>query len=111
MLQKQEFQPRAFSIFAQMIGIAEQFAHSFCDRDDLLPAHEGVEPHSKMRIGGKAAANANREPGLFLSVNFAQRWSKSQVVDLRITAPIAAAADRDLVLARQVVEIGVTDEK
>ena len=36
---------------------------------------------------------------------------ESNVVDLRIRAPDAAAGDRDLELARQVVEVTVADEQ
>src|SRR5947209_9791010 len=60
-----------------------------------------------MRLGGKTAAYANREACFAI----AHCRSKSEIVDLRIGAPVAAAADADLVLAGKVVKIRIANEQ
>src|SRR5260221_9871882 len=64
-----------------------------------------------MRLGGKSSPNAYRESDFSLPRLLAHHRREGQIIDLRIRAPILAAADADLELARQVVEIGIVDQQ
>src|SRR2546426_6913931 len=78
------------------------------DRQHLVPAHERIEPRGEARVGREPAADPDHEADLPRPRVPERR--EPYVVDLRVRAPHSAAGDRDLVLARQVVEGGVAAE-
>src|SRR5262245_44079392 len=92
LLQEEKLQPRSLAVFAQAGRIVENPAHGLGHGNDLVPAHESVEPHRQVRIGRKPAAYPNREPHFTAARNGADRRSECQIVDLGIRAPVAAAA-------------------
>ncbi len=81
------------------------YAARYCQH--LFGPDERIQSHSKMRLGGKAAADANRESGFSSAKTFARNGGEADVVDLGIRAPDAAAGDGHLEFARKVVELGV----
>ncbi len=64
-----------------------------------------------MRLGGEPAAYAEGIPDLFLAIDDALDGGQADVVDLGEGAPDGAAADGDLELAGEVVELGVRREE
>ena len=62
-LEEEKFQTGALAIFAEDVLGAEEVGDAAGDRDDLIPCDESVEANGEMRIGGEAAADANREAG------------------------------------------------
>src|SRR3989454_151560 len=108
-LEEEELEARLLAVLAQHLGVAEHLRHRAHDRHRLVPAHEGVEPRAEARIGRESAAHAQREARLTRG-GVAQR-RETDVVDLGIRAPRAAARDRHLVLAWQVVELRVAVEQ
>src|SRR5689334_1490803 len=107
MLQEQVFEPGALAIFPETIRVTEQLSDCPGYRNDLLPAHKCVEAHCKMGFGGKTAGDSYGKTNFPLARLLAERRSESQVVDLRIGAPVLAAADADLEFARQIIEVRI----
>ena len=107
MPQEEKLQPRPLAVFAQLIGVAKQLGDSLDHRQNLIPAHERIQRRTQVRLGGKSAAHAQAKTNLRLSLNHALGRSQADIVDLRVGAPDAASRDRDLELARQVVELGI----
>ena len=106
--QEQELQARLLAVLAEHAAVAEDLGDPADHGQHLVPADEGVEPEGEVGVGRQSAAHADREPHL-VRLRVAQ-GGESDVVDLGIRAPGPAARDRDLVLARQVVELGVAVE-
>ena len=107
MPQEEKLQPRPLAMFAQLVGIAKQFGDSLDHRQNLIPAHKGIQRCAEVGIGRKSAAHAQSEANLRLSMNHALDRGQADIVDLRIGAPDAASRDGNLELARQVVELGI----
>ncbi len=63
MPQEQELQACALTVLAQLVGLAEDFGDALDHRQDLVPAHEGVQPRGQVRLGRKSAAYPQREAG------------------------------------------------
>ena len=108
MPQEKKLQPRSLAMFAQWFGITKQFRDSLDYRQNLIPANESVQRSAEIRLGGKSAAHSQCETCFRFAVNYAPDRCQSYVVDLRVGAPDAASGDRDLELARQVVELGIS---
>jgi len=106
--QEQELQARLLPILAEHAAVAEDLGDPADHRQHLVPADERVEAEGEVGVRRQPAAHADREPDL-ARLRVAQ-GGESDVVDLGIRAPGPAARDRDLVLARQVVELGVAVE-
>ena len=110
MLKKEKFQTRTFTIFTQTFSIAENLTDCFGDSQHLVPLHKRIQAHSQMRIRGKSAANPDGETDFPVTVVIAHRGRERKIINFRIAAPVAAAADADLVLARQVIKVRIADK-
>ena len=97
-------------MFAQLLGVTKQLCDSPDNRKNLIPADEGVQSRSQIRLGGEPAAHAQPEANLRLPAQDTLDRSQADIVDLRIRAPDAAARDGNLELAREVVELGIARE-
>ena len=107
MPQEEKLQPRPLAMFTQLAGVAKQFGNSTDHRQNLIPTHESIQWRAQVGFGGKSAAHAQAKTNLRLPVNLALGRGQPNIVDLRIGAPNAASGDRNLELARQVVELGI----
>ena len=87
MTQEEKFQAGALAMFAQNIGIAEQFGNALDHRQDLIPAHKCIQPRAEIRIGRKSAGDSQRESNFRLSAERAGDRGQANVIDLRIGAP------------------------
>src|SRR5881296_3698257 len=101
-LEEEELEPGLLAALPQHVRVAEDLRDRPEDRQRLVPAHEGVESRGEARIGREPAADAHGEADLARRRVVERR--QPDVVDLRVRAPYPAAGDRDLVLARQVIE-------
>ena len=101
---------RARSRFSRRTSLRGNFGDAAGDGDDLLPGHKGVKAHGQVRIG-------RRPPPTRTEIRFeapdapAGDGSKANVVDLGIIAPGAAAGDRHLELAGEIVKLGVAAQR
>ena len=103
-VEEEELEPRLLAVLAQDVAVAEDLRDPLDHRQHLVRPDERVEPRGQVRPGGEAAAHPEREADP-ARVGVAHRGER-HVVDLGVRAPDAAAGDRDLVLAGQVVELG-----
>src|SRR2546430_17560382 len=101
-LEEEELEAGLLAALPQHLRVANDLRDRGEARQRLVPAHEGVEPRGQARIGREPAADAHGEAELARRLVVERR--QPDVVDLRVRAPRPAAGDRDLVLARQVVE-------
>ena len=111
MAQEEKLQASALAMFAENLGIAEEFGNALDDRHDLIPADERVEARTEIRFCGESSGNAQGESNFRLAPMRARDRGQADVVDLRIRAPGVASGDGDLELARQVVELGISREQ
>ena len=100
-------------MLAEILAIAEYFGNGTGDGNDLLPAHERIQRHGEMRVGGEASGDAERKSDLVVLVaaNCAACGGKADVVDLGIDAPGSASGNRDLELTGKIVEISIAGEQ
>ena len=103
MVQEEELETGLLAILSKDIAVTEDLRDALDHREGLPPRHERVEPLGEMRIGGEPAAHPHRKAGQ-AGVRVAHR-RQTDIVDLRVRAPDAAAGDGHLELARQVVEL------
>src|SRR5437763_10404485 len=101
-LQEQELEPRLLAVLAEGVRVAEDLGDRAQHRKRLMPGDERVEGQRQVRVGREATPDAHGEPDLARARVTLSR--EADVVDLGVRAPRAAAGDRHLVLARQVVE-------
>src|SRR5438270_10033900 len=73
-------------------------------------AHKSVQAKRQMWIGRKAAANTHRKTNFGICTR-AANCGKSNIIDLGIGAPHAAACDANFEFTWQIVEIAVPYEK
>jgi hypothetical protein len=104
----------AGAVFAELGLLAEDADDGFDDGVGLGLLDEGGDADGEVRLGGEAAADAEGVADLLLFfavvLNRALSGCERNVVDLRVGAPLGAAGDGDLELAREVVELGVGGE-
>ena len=55
-------------MLAKNFGVAEKFGYAFDHRHNLIPADEGVEARSEVRLGRKATGHTERESDFWLAV-------------------------------------------
>ena len=110
MLEEEKFEAGAFAALAQNFAGAENFGDAADHRDDLFGLDESSSAHGEMRIGGEAAADAQRRSRLRAGRAMASGGGEADVVDLRIGAPVAAAGDGNFEFAREIVKLGVAAE-
>src|SRR4029077_1491305 len=106
-LQEKKFQPRTLAVFAEHLRFTKELRDPAYNGDSLLPSHKGVQANAEVRIGGKTASHAQRESDLIPVRALSRDRGESDIIDLRIRAPRTAAGDRNLELARQIVELGI----
>src|SRR5580700_4677371 len=94
----------------QLGGLAKQFSDALDNGFDLIPANECVETGRKMRFGRESSAYSQRKTGFRFPIQRARDGSQPDVIDLRVSAPDAAARNGNFELARQVVKLGITSE-
>ena len=95
----QELQPRAAALLAVLLGVAEDRGDAGDDLRRLLGLDEDVEPAGEVRRARQAAADPQVEARRAVGRDHA---GQRDIVDQAARAVLAAAGDRDLVLARQV---------
>src|SRR5579872_280248 len=105
--EEEKLEAGTLAMFAQNIGVAEEFGNSFDDRNNLIPSDKRIQSRAKIRLGRETAGNSQRESDLGLAAHNASNGGEADVVDLGIGAPDAASGDGDFELARQVVELGI----
>jgi len=98
---------KQFTIFGQHVHVGCPDADSAVSDGRLR--RDLMERLGQVRIGRQPAADAHGEADL--AAGRVARGRHADVVDFRIDTPRAAAGDRDLVLARQIVEIRVAVEQ
>src|SRR5215471_15418214 len=96
-------EPRALAVLTQNVRLAKYLADCFQNGNHLVPPHKCIQPDGQVRLRRKASTYAQREPNLAV----ADRRSEGQIVNFRVGAPVAAAADADFVFAGKVVEIRI----
>src|SRR5579864_1351299 len=101
---------RALAVIAEHVLVAKDFRDGADDRQDLIRLHERVEADGEMGIGGESAAHTQREADFALTPADTLDCGQADVVNLRIRAPDRAARNRNLELARKIVELGVSRE-
>src|SRR5216683_665658 len=106
-LQEKKLQPRTLAVLAEHFRFTKELRHAAYHGDSLLPPHESVQANAKLRIGGKTASHAQRKSDLIEVQSLSRDSSKSDIIDLGIRAPRMATGDRNLELARQIVELGI----
>src|SRR5208282_4946906 len=109
--QEEKLQAGALSVFAQHVGDTEQFGNALDHGQNLIPANKSIQAGAEIRFSGKSAGNAQREANFRLAASRASDRRQTDVVDFGIGAPGVASGDRDLELARQVVELGVSSQE
>ena len=103
----EELQPRAAALGAVLVGVAEDRGDLGDHLGRLLGRHEDVDGAREARRAGEPAADADVEAARAVLVD---RARQGEVVDEAARAVLAAAGDRDLVLAREVrVELVVEE--
>ena len=103
----EELQARLAARLPVLLGVAEDAGHPGDDLGRLLGRDEDVHPAREARLGGEAAADAQVEAARAV---LGDRAGERDVVDQAARAVLAAARDRDLVLAREVrVELVVEE--
>ncbi len=107
MPQEEKFQSRALAVFPQLVGVAEQLGDSPDHRQNLVPAHKGIQRRAQVGLGGKSPTHSQPKANFRLATNHTFGCSQPNIVDLRVGAPHAASRDGDLELARQVIELGI----
>ena len=100
----------AGAVLAELGLLAEDADDGLDDGEGLVLRDEGGDADGEVGLGGEAAADAEGVADLFDTVDFALDGGEGDVVDLRVGAPLGAAGDGDLELARQVVELGIRGE-
>ena len=104
----EELQPGLAARLAVLLGVAEDRGDAGDDLGGLLGRDEDVEPAREARAAREAAADAQVEARACRRRG--SRAGERDVVDQPARAVLAAAGDRDLVLARQVrVELVVEE--
>lgn len=103
MIEEEKLEPRLLAVLAEHVAVAEDLGDALDHREHLLRTHERVEAGGEVRLGREPAAHPQRVAHV-AGVAVADR-GEPHIVDLGIAAPEPAAGDRDLVLARQVVEL------
>src|SRR5579872_969656 len=111
MTQEEKLQTGTLAMFAQNVGIAEQFGNPFDDWNNLIPSDKRIQSRAKIWLGRETAGNAQRESNLGFAVHNARDGGEADVVDLGIRAPDTASGDGDFELARQVVELGIARQQ
>ena len=109
-LKKEILQSRLLAVLAKLVAGTEDLGYAACYWQHLFGPDKRIQSHSKMRLGGKTAADANGESGFCSAETLAREGGQADVVDLRIRAPDVAAGDGHFELAGQVVELGVARE-
>src|SRR5262245_50056954 len=104
-LEEQELEPGSAAVLPEHVGIAKDLGDRAEDVEHARARHERVETDAEVGIGREPAPDADREADL-AGLGVARR-GEADVVDLGIRAPRAAARDRHLELAREVVVSGV----
>src|SRR6266478_7971229 len=105
MLQEKKFQAGALAVLAEYLRFTKELRHVAYNGDSLFPPHKGIQANAEVWIGGKTASHAQRESDLIPVQPLSRDRSKSDVIDLGIRAPRTATGDRNLELARQIVEL------
>ncbi len=100
----------AGAVFAELGLFAEDADDGLDDGVGLGLLDEGRDADGEVGLGGEAAADAEGVADLFGPIDLALGCGQRDVVDLRVGAPLGAAGDGDLELAREVVELGVGGE-
>src|SRR5579871_4043696 len=98
-------------MFAEYVGITEDLCYSLDDGHNLIPPNESIQASAEIRLSRKSSGNTKRKSDFGRAVHFSSDCCQANVVDLRIRAPGVASCDRDLELARQIVEIGVPSKE
>src|SRR5262249_48310162 len=104
MFKKEKLQSCLLTALAQHVAGAKDLRHAARGGDDLLRTDEGVQTDAKVRMRGKSAGHAQRESNFHVAAALPRDRSETNVVDFRIRAPVAAASDGHLELARQIVK-------
>src|ERR1700722_8286000 len=100
MFEEEEFEASLFPALPQNFAGAKYFGDAANDWDDLFWFDKSIECDRQVRIGGKAATDAQCEANLGLSSATASGGSEADVVDFRIGAPVATAGDGNFKFAR-----------
>src|SRR5215472_980545 len=110
MLQEKEFESGLFAGLPEDFALLENFGDSADDGNHLVPLDEGVEFYREVGLGGKAAGDAEGKTNFFAAMAGATRGGEADVINFGVGAPVGAAGDGDFVLAREIVELGITGE-
>src|SRR5580704_2782046 len=97
-------------MFAQLVRLTKQFRDAFDHWLDLIPAHERIQADREMRFGREPASDAQREAGFIYSIEAARNRGQTNIIDLGISAPRAAAGNRNLEFARQIIKVRVASK-
>ena len=109
-LGEQHLEPRLLALLTRAV-VAEGLEDGERERHDALGPDEGVERLRKLRLHPpERAAGEHVEPGDLPSAVLAGGGHEREVVGLRVRAVLAAAADREVELARQVAEALAADD-
>ncbi len=85
--QEKKLQTRPLAMFAQNVGVAEQFGNALDDGQNLIPANKRIQSRAKIRLGRESARDSQRETDFRLAANSASDRGQANVVDFRIRAP------------------------
>ena len=93
MFEEEKFETGLFPALPQNFTGTKYFRHTTDYLGHLLGLDESVERHRQVRIGGKAAADAEREAYFGSSCATSSGGGESNVIDFGIGAPVAAAGN------------------
>ena len=109
-VEEEELQPRLLAVLAQHVAVAEDLGDRRARPARTSRQRTKASSRTRqVRVGREPAADPHGEADL--ARHGMAHGGQPDVVDLGIDAPAAAAGDRDLVLARQVVEVRVAIEQ
>src|ERR1700693_2760969 len=107
MFEEEKFEAGFFPALPQNFAGAEYFGDAANDWDNLVGLDESIERDGQVRIGGKTAADAQREAYFGLSGATSSGGGEADVINFRIGAPVAASGDGNFEFAREIVNLGI----
>jgi hypothetical protein len=107
MFEKEKFEASLFPALPQNFAGAKYFRYAANDGNDLFGLDKSIKRNRQMRIGRKAAPDAQCEAYFGLSCATSSGSGEADVIDFGIGAPVAAAGNGNFKFAREIVKLGI----
>src|ERR1700722_529045 len=97
----------ACAVFAEFLLLAKYLRRRMDHRISLILPDKRWNSYCEVRLSRKPSTYTERIANLFFTTSDAFDCSKCYVINFRIGAPQRATRDRDLKLARQIIEVRI----